>query len=265
MPIVIVPAMHSSMYSHDIIIENVKRLKKLGVVFVDPRQEEKKDKMAATDEIVHEVCLSLGPGDMNDKKVLVIAGSTQEPIDDVRFITNRSSGRTGTALYAEAHRRGADVELWTGAGQNVPKHMNSRRFSDVADLRKMASKVKTDIVLVPAAISDFTVKKRSGKIESEKAIEIKLTKAPKILEILGKKAKLVGFKAEVGIGRKELEKRGAARMKEHGLDLIVANLLEDVEEHRTKAILLSPGKKVVPFKGLKIELAKLIFDTLLES
>ena len=90
-------------------------------------------------------------------------------------------------------------------------------------------------------------------------------KAKKTTARKSAKAKIVGFKAETGISKKELEKRAAARLSQYGINLIVANLLEDVKEHQTKALLISQGKKAVPFEGPKTELAKLIFDTVLES
>jgi len=265
MPIIIVPAMHGSMYNHDIIMENVEKLQNVGVIFVGPRMEEHKAKMSARDEIIQEVCRAAGPGDLAGKKVLVIAGSTREPIDEVRFITNRSSGRTGLALASEAYRRGADVEVWAGEGIKAPTFARSMNFTTIRDLQKMAPKAKADIIIVPAAISDFTVEARKGKISSEKSQIIKLEPAPKILGMFGKKAILVGFKAETGITRKALEDRARERMKKHNLGMIVANLLEDVKADETKAMLICPGKKPREFKGSKNELAEAIFNTILEA
>lgn len=266
MQIIIVPAMHNSMYTHDIITENIKRLKKAGVTFVGPKMEEKKAKMATQEDIVNAVCLAVGPQDLKKTRILVIAGSTQEAIDDIRHLTNSSSGRTGVLLAQEAYRRCADVELWGGKGMEKPGYIKFKEFGSVKDLEKMASSARADIIVVPAAISDFTVKPKRGKISSSKAMKIELEPAPKILGILRKqkKAKLIGFKAETGISLKELEARAKKRMKEHGLDMIVANLLEDVKSDSTKALIITP-KKTIKFKGLKIELANMIFDMLGES
>ncbi|MDO9536931.1 MAG: bifunctional phosphopantothenoylcysteine decarboxylase/phosphopantothenate--cysteine ligase CoaBC [Thermoplasmata archaeon] len=270
MPIIIVPAMHASMYRHMIVLENVEKLEKLGVVFAGPRIEEKKAKMAHQDEIIAKVCRATGPGDLKKIKVLVIAGSTREPIDDVRFISNVSSGRTGLMLALEAYRRGADVEIWAGAGLKVPDFMESRNFTSVGDLEKMAGKTKASIVLVPAAISDFIPEHEAGKMSSEKSRKIELKPAPKILGLLNMDGRiLVGFKAETGITQKELEKRALERLKLHGLDMIVANLLEDVGPENTKAIIMSENNRSkrpsglwmpIKFKGKKSELATIIFD-----
>ena len=261
MPIIIVPAMHNSMYTHGIITDNIQRLKKAGVYFVGPNMEEKKAKMASQEDIVNEVCRVAGPKDLKKTKILVIAGSTREPIDDVRCITNVSTGRTGVVLAQEAYLRGADVELWGGMGIEVPGYVKFKSFGSVSDLEKMASGAKADIIIVPAAISDFTVKPRKGKVSSSKGMSIELEPAPKILGILrkNKKVKLIGFKAETGISSKELEARAKKRLKEHDLDMIVANILEDVKPEFTKAMIITP-KKTVKFQGQKIQLANAIYD-----
>ncbi|KYK28644.1 MAG: hypothetical protein AYK23_00230 [Candidatus Proteinoplasmatales archaeon SG8-5] len=266
MPVVIVPAMHTTMYTHDIIKDNIKRLEKLGVGFVGPVMEEKKAKMAAQDEIVQAVSRVLGPGDLKNRKVLVITGPTREPIDDVRFITNSSSGRTGIEFALEAHRRGARVEVWAARGIEVPGSLECKVFSNVRDLENMVNKARADIIIVPAAISDFTVEKTEGKISSSESASLTLKPAKKIIRVLRAKnnGRIVGFKAEVGISEPELEKRARHRMKEYGLDMIVANLLDDVGEDDTKVLILSPGEKVVRFTGTKAELAERIFDSLAE-
>jgi phosphopantothenoylcysteine decarboxylase/phosphopantothenate--cysteine ligase len=265
MPIVIVPAMHGSMYNHDIIMENVEKLQNVGVTFVGPRMDEGKAKMATRDEIIIEVCRAAGPADLAGKKVLVIAGSTREPIDEVRFITNKSSGRTGLTLAREAYRRGATVEVWAGEGVKAPAFASCQTFISVKDLQKMAPKARADIIIVPAAISDFTVEPRKGKMPSEKAQSLKLEPAQKILGLFPKRAFLVGFKAETGITHKALEDRARERMKKHNLGMIVANLLEDVKTDKTKALVLRPGKKPKEFNGSKSELAIIIFNTILED
>ncbi len=261
MKIIIVPAMHNSMYTHGIITENITRLKKANVTFVGPKMEEKKAKMATQQDIVDVVCLAAGPKDLKKTKILVITGSTREAIDDVRFLTNSSTGRTGVLLAQEAYRRGAEVELWGGKDMEVPDYVKFKEFESVKQLEKMAPKAKADIIIVPAAISDFTIKPIKGKISSSKGMKIELEPAPKILGILRKhkKVKLIGFKAETGISSKELESRAKKRMKEHGLDMIVANLLEDVKSKSTKALIIT-SKKTIKFNGQKVQLANAIYD-----
>ncbi len=262
MPVIIVPAMHGSMYDHKLVMENIKKLEKIGVKFVGPRLEENKAKIADIDEIVTAAIQAIGPSDFKKNKILVITGSSKEAIDDVRFISNFSSGKTGLEIALAAHERGADVEVWAPKEIKIPKYMKTRQFTSTKDLEKMAEKVKANIVIVPAAISDYSAKKTDGKISSDKPdLRITFEKAPKILKILrkNKKIKLVGFKLESGVSQKVLEERAGKRMKEVGADIMVANLLQDVKSDTTKAIILT-SKKRTKFEGTKKELADAILD-----
>ncbi len=262
MPIVIVPAMHGSMYKHKILLDNIELLKKHGVHFIQPRVEERKAKIASMDDIVYTTLRILGGGAFAGKKVLVITGPTSEPVDDVRAITNSSTGYTGIELALEAYYRGADVEVWAGKGVEIPDQLNFKRFNTVADLEEMSGNVEADIILVPAAISDFLVEKQQGKASSSGPTTIQLTPAPKILGLLRKntEALIVGFKAETGIDLEELEARAIKRMKEHGLGMIIANLLEDVGPYDTKAMILREDGKKDIFELKKSELAIIVFD-----
>ncbi len=268
MPIIIVPAMHGSMYKHEILLRNIRALKDHGVIFIQPRVEEGKAKIASRDDIVHTVLRTLGDGKFIGKKVLVITGPTYEPIDDIRVITNRSTGFTGVQLALEAYYRGADVEVWAGRGVPIPDILDNnintmvRTFETVRDLEKLVDDAKADIILVPAAISDFLVEKHGGKISSSEPSTIELTQAPKILGLLRKKTKalIVGFKAETGIPLEELESRAIRRMKEHGLGMIIANLVEDVGPYDTKAMILQKDGNKDIFELEKSELATIVFD-----
>ena len=262
MPIIIVPAMHGSMYKHKILLDNIQTLKDHGVIFVQPRVEEGKAKIASRDDIIHTVICCLGDSSFTSKKVLVITGPTSEPIDDVRVITNLSTGFTGVQLALEAYYRGADVEVWASRGMDIPGMLNVKRFETVSDLETMANEAKADVILVPAAISDFLVDKHQGKVNSSGPTTIQLTQAPKILALLRKntKALIVGFKAETGIDLEELESRAIKRMKEHGLGMIIANLMEDVGPYDTKAMILRKDGKKDIFELKKSELAIIVFD-----
>jgi phosphopantothenoylcysteine decarboxylase/phosphopantothenate--cysteine ligase len=166
----------------------------------------------------------------------------------------------------EAYRRGAEVEMWAGEGVAIPAFAGGRIFGSVRDLEKMAPGARADIALVPAAISDFTLRPSVGKISSAAARTLSLEPAPKILGLLRKGcAKLVGFKAETGITAKELERRAGERMKQHNLDMIVANLLEDVRPRETRALVLMPGSAPKRFEGSKSALAELVFNKIAED
>ena len=118
-PILIAPAMHETMYANPIVAGHIKSLLALGVEFVEPRMEEDKAKLADIEEIVERVIRRIGTRELAGKRVVVVAGSTVEPIDDVRILTNRSTGETGMELAKAAFEKGADVELWLGRPHTV--------------------------------------------------------------------------------------------------------------------------------------------------
>src|SRR5213594_4234926 len=113
--------------------------------------------MADVETIVAYVIRRLGPKDLVDMRVLVVAGSTVEPIDDMRIVTNRSTGGTGIELAKVAFEHGAEVEMWLGRHETpVPTWLPYKSFATTADLAAMAEKVDADVCVVPAAVSDFT-------------------------------------------------------------------------------------------------------------
>jgi len=164
-PIVIVPAMHESMYRHPILDENVKKLRALGIEFVGPRVEEGKAKIAETEEIVEAVIRKLSASkDFAGKKILVTAGPTLEYIDPVRVITNKSSGLMGVEVAREALLRGAEVTLIYGPGTATPP--DEARVVSVERTKEMYEAVvselksqKYDAVIATAAASDWALGK----------------------------------------------------------------------------------------------------------
>ena len=130
-----------------------------------------------------------------DRRVLIIAGSTQESIDDIRVITNRSSGETGVELAKAAYERGAEVDLWMGRCEvRLPEHLAVTRFESFKDLEALLDNVDHDIVLVPAAVSDYTPDRTEGKLSSdEEVITVSLRRNPKLIDTIRAQV-VVGFK-----------------------------------------------------------------------
>ncbi len=258
-PIIVAPAMDASMYDHPIVRENIEKLRRHGVEFVKPLMEEEKAKLAEVEVIVAHVIRKLGPRDLEGKRVLVIAGGTEEPIDDVRVLSNVSSGETGVELARSAFFRGANVSLWMGrCTVPIPSYVEASRFETADELLKMVDGVDHDICVVPAAISDYLPKKEEGKILSTlKSLNLELKPGPKIVEQLRKgfKGNLIGFKLEAGIERDELLKRSKAKLKEYGMDFIVANDIHRVKRGRTEVILLDKTGKSLDLKGTKAEVS----------
>jgi len=262
-PVMIAPAMHAAMYDNPIVQTNISALKYIGLDFIGPRMDEGKAKVATNEEIVEAVLRRLGKGDYRDRKVLVIGGSSEEQIDDMRVITNRGTGETAVALARAAYERGAEVELWMGrCSVTLPSYIPVRRFVTVGDLVKMVPQVAHDLVFVPAALSDFAPKKVEGKLSSEsKELELVLEPVTKVLPLLRKKkVKLIGFKAESGTGESELVVKAEQRLKQHKLDAIVANDLTEVRPGSTSVLFITSKGKYVRLTGTKAEVADLLLD-----
>jgi len=234
-PLIIVPAMHQSMYEHPILAENIRKLNSLGVEFVGPRIEEGKAKIADTKDILDAVIHRLAvEQDFSRLKVLVTAGSTVEYIDPVRVITSKSSGRMGVAIVDEALSRGAEVTLVYGLGKAVPPlrsfviSVETTEQMREAVISELESK-KYDAVIAVAAAADWTVEKPySYKVSTHKlrSLDLRLKPTKKIIDYVKKvspKTFLVAFRAEYKLSRKDLIESGYKRLLEAGADLVVVN------------------------------------------
>lgn len=234
-PIIIVPAMHESMYNHPILNENIRKLKALGVEFVGPRIEEGKAKIAKTKDIVEAVIRKLRvKRDFSGLRVLITAGATVEHIDPVRVITNRSSGKMGVSIADEALSRGADVTLIYGSGtlaappgaRLVAVETTDQMYEAVVS--ELKSK-RYDAVIAVAAAADWTPEKPfSYKVSSHqnRSLELKLKPTVKIIDCVKKvspKTLLVAFRAEYKLPEEELIESAHKRLLEAKADLIVVN------------------------------------------
>ena len=267
-PIMIAPAMHSSMYEHPIVLENIEKLKRLGVEFISPRFEEGKAKVASIDEIVYRVIKKLHPKTLEGKRVLVTAGATREYIDPIRYITNASSGRMGVAIAEEAEFRGAEVTLIRTKG-SVPSFVeNQVEVETVGDMLEAIEKElmakRYDIVVLAAAVSDFRVKNRAeSKIKSGKTLTLKLEPTPKIIDRvkeLQPDVFLVGFKAETD--EEKLIEEAKRQIERAGSDLVVANTLKAFGSEENEVLLVGRAFiKKLPRMG-KRELAEKLWDVL---
>ena len=263
-PIVVVPAMHINMYTNPIIRKNIDVLKSFGVIFLDPLIDEEKAKIADYRSITAEVIRALNT-QLKGKKIFIIGGSSYENVDDVRVISNNSTGETSIDIATMAYYMGADVDLLLGnVSVEVPPFLDYEKFTNIDSLvSKIDSIKKSDAVIVPAALSDFTTEKIDGKISTERPFSIKLKPTPKFLKKLREKYKgvLVGFKAEYGVSKDELIERARRRMSEYSLDMVVANDLKDVRAGYTKVIVIR-GRKETEIEGDKLEVAGRILKLL---
>jgi phosphopantothenoylcysteine decarboxylase/phosphopantothenate--cysteine ligase len=265
-PILIVPAMHISMYTHKIFQENIKKCKNVGIEFIEPLIEKNTAKMADVDEIVSNVIRKTGKHDLSKKKILIIGGPTAEAIDDVRLITNCSSGKTAVWLAINAFYRGADVELWYGLGrESPPAYIKTIYFESIDDLLKLIESKglkNFNIIIVCAALSDYIPKKQKGKIPSGKSkLIIEMTPAPKIITIVRKKApnsKIIGFKVEDNIGK--LKENAINLLKKNNLDFVVANTVSGFDKDENEIWIIDKKGKIIHKKDKKEKLANHILD-----
>ncbi len=265
-PIIIVPAMHLSMYDHKIIQKNIEKLKDIKIKLVEPNIEKNKAKLPSIEKIVSNVIKTIGKNDYKNKKILVIGGPTAEYIDDIRIITNISSGKTAINLSKIAFFRGADVELWYGRGiKNVPEYIKKTDFFSIKDTKNLIKKENLkdfDYIFVCAAISDYKPIKKKGKIPSEKKkLTIELKPTEKIINKIRKyapKSKIIGFKVEDEI--KNLKEKSIKLLKENKLDFVIANTISGFKSDENKIWIIDKKEKIFSKKGKKENLASFILD-----
>jgi phosphopantothenoylcysteine decarboxylase / phosphopantothenate---cysteine ligase len=233
-PFVLAPAMHTGMYENEATQTNIRELERRGATFVGPVSgslaagDEGPGRMAEPEEILAAMEAVLSEGrDLAGRRILVTAGPTHEPIDPVRFIGNRSSGKMGYAIAEEARARGADVLLVRGpVSLPEPDGMRVVRVETAQEMRDavMAEAGEVDAVIKAAAVADFRPSEQADhKLKKESGIpEIRLERTPDVLRELGdlpERPVLVGFAAETN----DLEEAGRRKLTEKRLDLIVVN------------------------------------------
>jgi phosphopantothenoylcysteine decarboxylase/phosphopantothenate--cysteine ligase len=236
-PVLVAPAMNTNMWEHAAVQRNLRRLAKRGVRFVDPGEGflacgwTGKGRLAEPPEIVAAAEAILRPSPtLAGRRVLVSAGPTYEDIDPVRYVGNRSSGRMGYALAAEAQRRGAAVTLVAGPGSlDAPGGVDVVRVRRAAEMRDaiVARAAEADLVIMAAAVADYAPERAAQKITKDAAtLTLTLTRTPDILAELGAMrgegklhAVLIGFAAET----QDVVTRAREKQARKRVDFVVAN------------------------------------------
>ena len=268
-PIMIVPAMHLSMYDHKIIQKNIKLCKEVGISFIEPNIEKNKAKMPDIDTIVSHSIRKINKTKLSKKNILIIGGPTVESIDDVRILTNKSSGKTAVALAKQSFYMGANVTLWYGYGsQKVPEYIDKIDFRSIKDLEKLVKKTdlkKYNYIIVCAAISDYIPNKFKGKIKSGKQkLSIDLKPTEKLLPKIKKKAtksSLIAFKVEDK--KEKLKNKSMALLKENNLDFVIGNLVSGFNSDENQIWIFDKSKKSFSKKDKKENLASFILEKII--
>ncbi len=250
-PVIICPAMHTEMWEHPAVVDNIATLRRRGVHVVEPDEgrlaggDSGKGRLAAPERIVAEVERVLGGGQLSGAHLVVTAGGTREPIDAVRVIANRSSGKQGYAVAAEALAMGARVTLVSTVDLPVPAGAELQAVETAAQMQAAVEALASaaDIVVMAAAVADFRPKvAETGKIKKDSGVpEIVLEPTPDILAELGAVKRpgqiLVGFAAETS----DLVANAETKLLRKNLDLIVANDVSAPRvgfQHDTNAVTL---------------------------
>lgn len=232
-PVVVCPAMHTEMWEHPAVEENIAVLRDRGVVIVPPEEgrlaggDIGKGRLADPATVVEAIVALFADGPLSGRSVLVTAGGTREPIDPVRYIGNRSSGKQGHALAEVALSLGADVTLVTTADQQASGRINRMDVNTAAEMHAAVTSrsAASDVIIMAAAVADFrpvdAVDQKIKKADGPPTVGLEQT--VDILAELGTQKPsgqvLVGFAAET----QNLRENALGKLKRKGADLLVAN------------------------------------------
>jgi phosphopantothenoylcysteine decarboxylase/phosphopantothenate--cysteine ligase len=278
-PVIVCPAMHTEMWEHPSVVDNIAVLRARGVHIVEPESgrlaggDVGSGRLASPESIVAAAERVLGPSDLAGVRVVVSAGGTREPIDAVRVIANRSSGKQGYAVAHEASARGAQVTIVSTVALDAPAGAAIVHVETAAEMQDAMerSAADHDVVVMSAAVADFRpVSVATGKIKKHDGVpDIVLEPTPDILAGLGKAKRpgqvLVGFAAETS----DLRTNAQDKLERKCLDLIVAN---DVSApgvgfaHDTNAVtLLRPDAEPVEIDlASKRDVARAVIDAVVD-
>ena len=290
-PVVVAPAMHTEMWQHPATRANIATLRGRGVHIVGPADGELTGgdsgpgRMTEPDEIADIAMTVLAPKDLAGVRVVVSAGGTREPLDPVRYIGNRSSGRQGVAVALAAADRGADVTLVvahveTEAAASARRHprIQTVEVGTAADLQSVvgAAAVGADVVVMAAAVSDYRVAAVSDtKLakETDDGLTLELVQNPDILAGLAAARPdgqtIVGFAAETEPDRERLLERGRRKRERKGADLLVVNEVgwsRGFEQPDNAVAIIGHGGHVVAERrGSKREIADALWDVVVTA
>jgi phosphopantothenoylcysteine decarboxylase/phosphopantothenate--cysteine ligase len=288
-PLVVAPAMHTEMWRNPATVANIQTLRVRGIHLVGPVSGQLTGadtgvgRMAEPEDIVSAALAAVGPHDLVGRRVLVTAGGTREPLDPVRFIGNRSSGRQGVAIARAAAARGAEVVLVVaniddGVLDADPFGIEVRHVSTTAELREatLAEASAADVIVMAAAVADYRPETvAEGKIKKEMqgdVLELRLVRNPDILKELtaGRQAgqTIIGFAAETAEGEQLLE-LGRAKAARKGVDYLVVNRVGWTQgfgtERNAVVVVTGGGDRVTEAEGTKSEVAHRILDAALQD
>lgn len=273
-PLMVVPAMHESMYNHPGVVENIDRLRSWGISFVGPYFEEGVAKIASNNTIVLNVERATGNNDLTGKRILITGGATTESIDPIRVFTNRSSGKTGVELALEAYRRGAEITIVHRNRLDIPgiNEVYAESADQMIDAVLKELEKGYDVFISSAAISDYTIDVSPHKIKSGKdELVLVLKPTRKLLNVVRNsypELVITGFKAETGVTVDELLLQAGQLQQKYGLDFVVANNVDMKSMgYETNEVYIMNSDDTTPLhaSGSKRLIASKLLDKLVEK
>ena len=282
-PVVVAPAMHTEMWQNAATVANIATLRERGVTVVGPGvgqltgSDAGAGRMSEPDEIVASALAVVGRRDLVGRRILVTAGGTREPLDPVRFIGNRSSGKQGVALARAAAARGAEVTLIVANLEvQAPTGMAVEHVSTTLELQAATehAAATADVVIMAAAVSDYRPESvADAKIKKESqgdTLQLTLVKNPDILQSIAANRPagqlVIGFAAETERDQQRLLEIGRAKAARKGVDYLVVNRVGWTEGFATErnevVILTGAGVIVSESSGSKAAVADSILDLL---
>lgn len=248
-PVMMIPSMHADLADDPVTSDLVEEVQKLGISVYWGKEQEGKRKTPPHDEIVARFAHYINQFNNNRKSVVVTLGATRSPIDDVRFVQNTSSGKTGYQIADYLYRHGHDVTCVSGVTsfpkpEWLPLDINAETPESMLLELTALTNDKIDAWIHSAAVLDYVVDDPAqGKLASQQGpLEVSLIESPKhILELKEKcrGAVRIGFKLETGIKQKELVRRAVAQLEYAEMTAVIANRLEDItDESKPRAYLV---------------------------
>ncbi|MFW6152907.1 MAG: bifunctional phosphopantothenoylcysteine decarboxylase/phosphopantothenate--cysteine ligase CoaBC [Halobacteriota archaeon] len=269
LPLVIAPAMHEPMYDHDGVIENLEVCReRYGAVVAPPRIEEGKAKIAEDDTIALAIARAVGGRPLADHRIVVTSGATTEPIDPVRVLTTRASGKTGRALARASYAAGAEVTLVHDGPRSYPfAEVIQAETAEAFETAAVEATASADAFLAAAAVSDFSPEYRSEKIRSGSPLTLELHPTGKVIEaVRGARPDLpiVGFKAESGLTDDDLVEQARSLLDRGDLTFVVANDADVMAADETRVLIVTRDD-VEEVTGRKLTVAMVVIDRLVEA
>ena len=285
-PLVVAPAMHTEMWEHPATVANVATLRARGVHIVGPEigaltgPDSGPGRMSEPGDIVAAALAVVGPRDLDGLRVLVSAGGTREPIDPVRFIGNRSSGRQGLEVAIAARNRGAVVTLVAAHLEvPVPSGVEVVEAGTAEELRlaMLTRATSADVVVMAAAVADYRpVRMSHAKLRKEEVgdeLTVELVKNPDILRDLVESRRpgqtIVGFAAETETDRERLMAIARAKAARKGADALVVNRVSWTEGFgaavgNAVTVIGRDGRHLVDAEGPKSAVAGSVLDVIVQ-